>query len=73
MSILTGSENVVDVIILPPAATGVHVRVVLELPLDVNVVVRPAAGALDGVREDGDECSARMQRVQTGGATGDVR
>ena len=53
MSILTGSENVVDVIILPPAASGVHVRVVLELPLDVNVVVGPPAGALDGVCENG--------------------
>ena len=47
-SILTGLERVVEVIILPPATSGVHVRVVLVRPVHVHDVVGPAAGALDG-------------------------
>ena len=54
----------VDRVILPPATSGVHVRVVLELPLDVNVIVGPAAGVLDGPCED--ECSAGCNAVKGG-------
>merc|ERR1712086_281908 len=49
-----GSESMVDRVILPPATSGVHIRVVLDAPLDVNAIVGPAAGVLDGPEVDAE-------------------